>query len=103
MKLTYRTIPYDDDNDIQGIDTEITESGGNPGNDAQNRAQWDDNCPWNEWYSAEDPIKGTLCPGFFFIHLFSVLCGCVNFSFKMMSGMIFKVSPSKHVTVCMLK
>lgn len=103
MKLTYRTIPYDDDNDIQGIDTEITESGGNPGSDAQNRAQWDDNCPWNEWYSAEDPIKGTLCPGFFFIHLFSVLCGCVNFSFKMMSGMIFKVSPSKHVTVCMLK
>ncbi|XP_059431340.1 uncharacterized protein LOC132164795 [Corylus avellana] len=58
MKLTYRTLPFDDDNDIQGIDTEITESGGNPGSDAQNRAQWDDNCPWNEWYSAEDPIKG---------------------------------------------
>ncbi|KAE8039324.1 hypothetical protein FH972_011748 [Carpinus fangiana] len=58
MKLTYRTLPFADDNDIQGIDTEITESGGNPGSDAQNRAQWDDNCPWNEWYSAEDPIKG---------------------------------------------
>lgn len=58
MKLTYRTLPYDDDSDIQGNDTEISESGGNPDKDGHTRAQWDDDCPWNEWYSAEDPIKG---------------------------------------------
>jgi Rab3 GTPase-activating protein catalytic subunit len=22
------------------------------------RKQWDDDCPWAEWYSAEDPVKG---------------------------------------------
>uniref|UniRef100_A0A803LCV6 Rab3 GTPase-activating protein catalytic subunit n=1 Tax=Chenopodium quinoa TaxID=63459 RepID=A0A803LCV6_CHEQI len=22
------------------------------------RSQWDDDCPWSEWYSAEDPVKG---------------------------------------------
>ncbi|KAG7949399.1 hypothetical protein I3843_13G060500 [Carya illinoinensis] len=58
MKLTYRTIPYDDDHDLQGTDAEITEPGGSPGSDTHNRVQWDDDCPWSEWYSAEDPIKG---------------------------------------------
>jgi hypothetical protein len=65
MKLTYRTIPYDDDNDVLETDAEMTESGGNPASDIHNRAQWDDDCPWSEWYSAEDPVKGTLCLGFF--------------------------------------
>lgn len=61
MKLTYRTLPYDDDDndvDIQGADADITESGGTPSGDTRNKAQWDDDCPWSEWYSAEDPIKG---------------------------------------------
>ncbi|KAF5446664.1 hypothetical protein F2P56_032274 [Juglans regia] len=58
MKLTYRTIPYDDDHDLQGTDAEITEPGGNPVSDTHNKVQWDDDCPWSEWYSAEDPIKG---------------------------------------------
>ncbi|XP_040991905.1 rab3 GTPase-activating protein catalytic subunit isoform X3 [Juglans microcarpa x Juglans regia] len=58
MKLTYRTIPYDDDHDPQGTDAEITEPGGNPVSDTHNKVQWDDDCPWSEWYSAEDPIKG---------------------------------------------
>lgn len=58
MKLTYRTLPYDDDVDIQGADVEITESGENPGGDTHIKTQWDDDCPWSEWYSVEDPIKG---------------------------------------------
>ncbi|KAA8543714.1 hypothetical protein F0562_021540 [Nyssa sinensis] len=59
MKLSYRTIPYDDDDDeIHGSDIDITESGGNPGGDTHNKIQWDDDCPWSEWYSAEDPVKG---------------------------------------------
>ncbi|GAV66569.1 Rab3-GTPase_cat domain-containing protein [Cephalotus follicularis] len=57
MKLTYRTLPYDDDNDIEA-DTENTESGGTSGSDTRNRTQWDDDCPWSEWYTAEDPVKG---------------------------------------------
>ncbi|KAF8396974.1 hypothetical protein HHK36_018611 [Tetracentron sinense] len=61
MKLTYRTLPHDDDdddNDIQGGDPETTESGGNPESESRNRTQWDDDCPWTEWYSAEDPVTG---------------------------------------------
>ncbi|KAJ7964238.1 Rab3 GTPase-activating protein catalytic subunit like [Quillaja saponaria] len=58
MKLTYRTLSYDDDDDVQGTDAEITESGENAGGDNSNKIQWDDDCPWSEWYSAEDPVKG---------------------------------------------
>lgn len=60
MKLTYRTIPYDDDDELQGADVEISKSGENPGGDIRNKTQWDDDCPWSEWYSSEDPVKGEL-------------------------------------------
>ncbi|XP_038722871.1 rab3 GTPase-activating protein catalytic subunit isoform X2 [Tripterygium wilfordii] len=56
MKATYKTLPYDDD-DIQGIDAKNKEPEGSLG-DSNNRSQWDDDCPWSEWYSAEDPVKG---------------------------------------------
>lgn len=59
MKLTYRTPPYDDDDGIQGGESEVTESG-NSDVDTHSKTQWDDDCPWSEWYSAEDPIKGRL-------------------------------------------
>ncbi|OUZ99155.1 Rab3 GTPase-activating protein catalytic subunit [Macleaya cordata] len=58
MKLTYRTPPDDDDIDIQGSDADIAESGENPESNTRIKIQWDDDCPWTEWYSAEDPIKG---------------------------------------------
>lgn len=59
MKLTYRTLPNDDDEDYsQGNDADITHAEGSPRVDSRNRTQWDDDCPWSEWYSAEDPIKG---------------------------------------------
>ena len=59
MKLTYRTLPNDEDEDaIQENDADITLAEGSPRVDARNRTQWDDDCPWSEWYSAEDPIKG---------------------------------------------
>ncbi|KAK9940853.1 hypothetical protein M0R45_017493 [Rubus argutus] len=57
MKLTYRSLPHDDD-DVQGADADITEAGDDLGGDIPNRTQWDDDCPWSEWYSAEDPVKG---------------------------------------------
>lgn len=59
MKLTYRTLPNDEDDDgVQENDADITEAGGSSRSETHNRTQWDDDCPWSEWYSAEDPIKG---------------------------------------------
>ncbi|KAK2643403.1 hypothetical protein Ddye_025166 [Dipteronia dyeriana] len=57
MKLTYQTLPYDDD-DIREVDAENIESSEDRGGDSNNKTQWDDDCPWSEWYSAEDPVKG---------------------------------------------
>ncbi|CAM0872740.1 unnamed protein product [Alopecurus aequalis] len=57
MKLTYRTPEHDYDHE-ETLDSEATEP--IPENDvaSQPRKQWDDDCPWAEWYSAEDPVKG---------------------------------------------
>ncbi|XP_061349998.1 uncharacterized protein LOC133295216 [Gastrolobium bilobum] len=57
MKLTYRTLPYDDDY-MKGFDIENTKSGENLNDETSNGTQWDDDCSWSEWYSAEDPVKG---------------------------------------------
>lgn len=59
MKVTYRTLPTDDDDGAAQADGDNTEFGEFVG-EAQNKIQWDDNCPWSEWYSAEDPVKGEL-------------------------------------------
>ncbi|KAM0999158.1 hypothetical protein ACFX13_006038 [Malus domestica] len=56
MKLTYRSLPHDDE--VQGDDPDVTESEIDIGGEIHNRTQWDDDCPWSEWYSAEDPVKG---------------------------------------------
>lgn len=70
MKLTYKTLPYDDDDDTRGEDVENTESTDFPGGESGNRTQWDDDCPWSEWYSAEDLVKGDI---HIFIFFFSGL------------------------------
>ncbi|KAM0044701.1 putative Rab3 GTPase-activating protein catalytic subunit [Helianthus debilis subsp. tardiflorus] len=57
MKLTYKTLPYDDDNEEIKSEYEINESGQDNGVDNRNKLQWDDDCPWSEWYTAEDPLK----------------------------------------------
>ncbi|TKY56514.1 Rab3 GTPase-activating protein catalytic subunit [Spatholobus suberectus] len=57
LKLTYRMLPYDDDN-IKGIDAQSTNSGENLTSEASRETLWDNDCPWGEWYSAEDPVKG---------------------------------------------
>ncbi|GMI84043.1 hypothetical protein like AT5G58510 [Hibiscus trionum] len=59
MKLTYRTLPNDDEDDgIQDADAENAASETMPGSGNRSRKHWDDDCPWSEWYSAEDPVKG---------------------------------------------
>ncbi|KAI3806281.1 hypothetical protein L1987_22180 [Smallanthus sonchifolius] len=57
MKLTYKTLPYDDDNEVIKSEYEINESEQDNGVDNRNKLQWDDDCPWSEWYTAEDPVK----------------------------------------------
>ncbi|XP_062210932.1 uncharacterized protein LOC133912285 isoform X3 [Phragmites australis] len=56
MKLTYRTPEYDYDNET--LDSEVTASLTENEVASHPRKQWDDDCPWAEWYSAEDPVKG---------------------------------------------
>lgn len=57
MKLTYRTPEHDYDHE-ETLDSEATESIPESEVASQPRKQWDDDCPWAEWYSAEDPVKG---------------------------------------------
>ncbi|KAK3151332.1 hypothetical protein QOZ80_3AG0244510 [Eleusine coracana subsp. coracana] len=56
MKLTYRTPEYDYDNET--LDSEATESLTENEVPSHPRKQWDDDCPWAEWYSAVDPVEG---------------------------------------------
>ncbi|EYU38058.1 hypothetical protein MIMGU_mgv1a0010622mg, partial [Erythranthe guttata] len=58
MKLTYRTPVYDDEDEIQEPDADITGSSENLESGTHGKSQWDDDSPWSKWYSAEDPIKG---------------------------------------------
>ena len=54
MKLTFRTLPYDDDN----MKVAKISKSGESTDEMSNGMQWDDDCSWSEWYSAEDPVKG---------------------------------------------
>ncbi|WVY93297.1 hypothetical protein V8G54_032385 [Vigna mungo] len=55
MKLTFRTLPYDDDNMKAA---KISKSEENVTGEMSDGMQWDDDCSWSGWYSAEDPVKG---------------------------------------------
>lgn len=57
MKLTFRVLLSDDDN-IPRADAEMTESEHESAVGTRGKVQWDDDCPWSEWYSSEDPVKG---------------------------------------------
>ncbi|KAG8063766.1 hypothetical protein GUJ93_ZPchr0003g17722 [Zizania palustris] len=57
MKLTYRTSEYDYDNEETSISGD-TESIAESEVASRPKKQWDDDCSWAEWYSAEDPVKG---------------------------------------------
>lgn len=91
MKSTYRTIPYDDDDDddLQSPDAESKEHGGNPGAETRNRSQWDDDCSWSEWYSAEDPVKGNLM--FRTLHIISLFGYCPCFLFDVVLVLAFGI------------
>uniref|UniRef100_A0A7N0RFL3 Rab3 GTPase-activating protein catalytic subunit n=1 Tax=Kalanchoe fedtschenkoi TaxID=63787 RepID=A0A7N0RFL3_KALFE len=54
MRLRYRTVPCDDDDDVLEGNRSVTVQH----EEVQRKTLWDDDCPWSEWYSAEDPVKG---------------------------------------------
>ncbi|KAL2344522.1 hypothetical protein Fmac_005807 [Flemingia macrophylla] len=51
LKLTFGTLPYDED-------AKITKSEENLTGEESSGMQWDDDCSWSQWYSTEDPVKG---------------------------------------------
>ncbi|XP_017430276.2 uncharacterized protein LOC108338091 isoform X1 [Vigna angularis] len=57
MRLTYKMLAHDDYN-TKAIDAQNTNSGENLTGKTSNETLWDNDCPWSEWYSAEDPVKG---------------------------------------------
>lgn len=59
MKLTYRTPPCESDDEIDGVDPEVEEQKEDTVTVNHIKTQWVDDCPWTEWYSAEDPVRGT--------------------------------------------
>jgi Rab3 GTPase-activating protein catalytic subunit len=60
MRLSYETPLYDYEQEI--LESEIDDSVETKTNETTTsshiKKQWDEDCPWTEWYSAEDPIKG---------------------------------------------
>ncbi|KAL1217601.1 hypothetical protein V5N11_004762 [Cardamine amara subsp. amara] len=61
MRLTYQTFPYDEEdeeNDMDEIMNDKADSAEHYGSESRNKVHWDDDCPWSEWYSAEDPLRG---------------------------------------------
>ncbi|XP_078160295.1 rab3 GTPase-activating protein catalytic protein isoform X3 [Carex rostrata] len=58
MRLSYETPPYDY-NQEEILESEIDDSVETETSASSRiKKQWDEDCPWTEWYSAEDPIKG---------------------------------------------
>ncbi|VVB16464.1 unnamed protein product [Arabis nemorensis] len=61
MRLTYQTFPddeEDEENDMDELMDDKADSAEHYGSESRNKVHWDDDCPWSEWYSAEDPLRG---------------------------------------------
>ncbi|KAL0452061.1 UNVERIFIED_CONTAM: hypothetical protein Slati_1184200 [Sesamum latifolium] len=58
LKLTYRTPTYDDEDESQEPNIDDGGSSENIETETHGKTQWDDDCPWSKWYSAEDLVKG---------------------------------------------
>ncbi|XP_057862920.2 uncharacterized protein LOC131071205 isoform X3 [Cryptomeria japonica] len=59
MRLTYKTPVTGYESEQHGLNqSESTETSTTADSDLFNKRQWDDDFPWSEWYSVEDPVKG---------------------------------------------
>lgn len=65
MRLSYETPPYDN-NQEEILESEIDDSVETETSASSRiKKQWDEDCPWTAWYSAEDPIRGNQVQIFF--------------------------------------
>ncbi|KAL0673270.1 hypothetical protein Bca4012_001251 [Brassica carinata] len=61
MRLKYQTFTSDEEDEESDMDEYMGDKADteeHSGSESRNKVNWDDDCPWNEWYSAEDPLKG---------------------------------------------
>uniref|UniRef100_M4CRC2 Uncharacterized protein n=1 Tax=Brassica campestris TaxID=3711 RepID=M4CRC2_BRACM len=61
MRLKYQTFTSDEEDEESDMDEYMGDKADTEehnGSESRNKVNWDDDCPWNEWYSAEDPLKG---------------------------------------------
>lgn len=91
MRLTYETFARDDDDTIQGLDAESPENGGSPRGDIHTRSQWDEDCPWSEWYSAEEPFKGVFEQIICSFTLLLYFCSSFNLWRSNLAGLVAQV------------
>ncbi|KAJ0261459.1 Rab3 GTPase-activating protein catalytic subunit [Hirschfeldia incana] len=61
MRLKYQTFTSDEEDEESDMDEfmgDKADTAENNGSESRNKVNWDDDCPWSEWYSAEDPLRG---------------------------------------------
>ncbi|CAH8386462.1 unnamed protein product [Eruca vesicaria subsp. sativa] len=61
MRLKYQTFTSDEEDEESDMDEfmgDKADTAEHNGSESRNKVNWDDDCPWSEWYSAEDPLRG---------------------------------------------
>ncbi|KAG2333340.1 hypothetical protein Bca52824_004520 [Brassica carinata] len=58
MRLKYQTFTSDGESDMDEFMGDKADTAEHNGSESRNKVNWDDDCPWSEWYSAEDPLRG---------------------------------------------
>ncbi|KAF8082999.1 hypothetical protein N665_0798s0037 [Sinapis alba] len=61
MRLTYQTFTSDEEDEESDMDEYMgdkADTAEHNGSESRNKVNWDDDCPWSEWYSSEDPLRG---------------------------------------------
>lgn len=58
MRLIYRTPMFGFDYQNRGGESPAAEAKPDYDGEPQNEPAWDEDLPWGEWHSVDDPIKG---------------------------------------------
>ncbi|XP_018473051.2 uncharacterized protein LOC108844314 isoform X2 [Raphanus sativus] len=61
MRLKYQTVTSDEEDEESDTDEfmdDKADTAEHNGSESRNKGNWDDDCPWSEWYSAKDPLRG---------------------------------------------
>ncbi|XP_018473723.2 uncharacterized protein LOC108844938 isoform X2 [Raphanus sativus] len=61
MRLKYQTFTSDEEDEESDMDEfmdDKADTAEHNGSESRNKVNWDDDCPWSEWYSAGNPLRG---------------------------------------------